>query len=423
MPKEILEGIRIIDMTVYQFGPVGTMMLATMGAEVIKIEPPEGEPGRGVARGSGGRSRRRVLVGGEGKAIGGADMSAYFETNNRLKKSLVLDLKQPKSREVLYKLVAKSDVFVQNMRQGVAEKLGCDYETLKKYNPKLIYCSGTAYGSKGPDGRKPGMDVSAAARSGWYYQVPQLDDGPLWALPGSADRSGAVMICMVILAALLARERHGIGQEVETSIFSASIWWLGSLIQMGQYMKTPLGMTVREESTSPLFNYYKCGDGQWVCLCCPGAARHWVPVCEALGIPESLYKDDPRFNNDAGRMENAREVVAMFDEAFAKKTREEWIKEFESKPVYWERVQKVTDLPNDPQIIANEYMSDYTHPLTGETYSYMNLPVQFRGTPAMKQGRAPLLGEHTEEILVDMLGYRKEDVPGIIDEIGRPGAK
>ncbi len=147
-----------------------------------------------------------------------------------------------------------------------------------------------------------------------------------------------------------------------------------------------------------------------------------MPVCEALGIPESVYKDDPRFNNDEGRISNAREVVAMFDDAFAKKTREEWIKAFEGKYIFWEKVQRITDLPDDPQVIANEYMTDYTHPFTGETYKYMNLPIQFRGTPAMKQGRAPQLGEHTEEILVDMLDYKKEDVPGIIDEIGRPGA-
>jgi CoA:oxalate CoA-transferase len=139
-----------------------------------------------------------------------------------------------------------------------------------------------------------------------------------------------------------------------------------------------------------------------------------------MGIPESVYKGDPRSNTDVARFNNSRETVALFDNAFAKKTRDEWIKAFEGKDIFWEKVQKIENLSNDPQVIANEYLTDYTHPLTGETYKYQNLPMQFRGTPAMRQGRAPLLGEHTEEILVDILGYKKEDMPKLLDEIGHP---
>ena len=406
-------------MTMYQFGPVGAMMLATMGAEVIKIERPEGEPGRGAARGAGGGPSRRILKGGEGKGTNGMDLSAYFETNNRLKKSLVLDLTKPKAKEVLYQLVAKSDVFIQNMRTGVAAKLGCDYETLKKYNPKLIYCSGCSFGTKGAEATKPGMDISGCARSGWMHQVPLESGDPLWALPGSSDQIGAIFASEAILAALLARERFGIGQEIETSHLTGSMWLLGCRLQMGLYMKNTLPITPRESLENALFSYYKCADGNWIVLACP-TERHWVPVCEALGIPESTYKDDPRFNTNVARISNARETVALLDNAFIKKPREEWIKAFEGKDIFWERVQKVEDLPDDPQVIANEYITDYTHPLTGETYKYQNLPMQFRGTPAVRQGRAPLLGEHTEEILVDILGYKKEDTPKILDELGRP---
>ena len=410
MTKEILEGIRVLDMTTLQLGPVATMILAAMGAEVIKIEVPTGERGRVSGK---------VVKGGEGKGFRGSDLSSYFETNNRCKKSLVLDLNKPKAREVLYQLVAKSDVFVQNMRQGVAAKLGCDYETLKKYNPKLIYGSGTAFGSKGPDGRKPGMDVTAAARSGWYYLAPQTSGEPLWALPGSSDRNGATFLSYAIVAALLARERFGIGQEIETSLFTSSMWLLGRDLQQMLYIKAPLPVPTREEPKSALSNYYKCADGKWLAFAATGA-RHWVPVCKALGIPESVYKDDPRFDTDAARSNNTRETVVLFDNAFAKKTRDEWIKAFEGKDIFWEKVQRFEDLPDDPQVIANEYLTDYTHPLTGETYKYQNLPIQLRETPIMRQGRAPLLGEHTEEILVDILGYQKEDMPRLLDEIGHP---
>ena len=419
MAREILEGIRVLDMTMYQLGPVGAMMLATMGAEVIKIERPDGEPGRGAGRGAGGGPSKRILKGGEGKGTSGIDLSAYFETNNRLKKSLVLDLTKPKAKEVLYQLVAKSDVFIQNMRTGVAAKLGCDYETMKKYNPKLIYCSACSFGTKGAEATKPGMDISGCARSGWMHQVPLESGDPLWALPGSSDQIGAIFASQAILAALVARERFGIGQEIETSHLTASMWLLGCRLQMGLYMDNTLPVTPRERSETALFSYYKCADGKWLVLACP-TERHWVPICEALGIPESTYKDDPRFNTNAARISNARETVALLDNAFIKKPREEWIKIFEGKDIFWERVQKVGDLPDDPQVIANEYITDYTHPLTGETYKYQNLPMQFRGTPAVRQGRAPLLGEHTEEILVDILGYKKEDMPKILDEIGRP---
>jgi len=419
MAKEILEGIRVLDMTVYQLGPVATMMLAAMGAEVIKIERPTGEPGRGVGRGAGGGPRRRVVKGGEGKGFGGSDLSSYFETNNRCKRSLVLDLNKPKAREVLYQLVAKSDVFVQNMRTGVVAKLGCDYETLKKYNPKLIYCSGSSFGTKGPDERKPGMDLSGCARSGWMYRVPLESGEPVWALPGSSDQVGAIFISHAVVAALLARERFGIGQEIETSHLTASMWVMGCSLQMMLYMKAPLPVTPRERSSTPLFNYYKCADSKWLALVCP-TARHWVPICEAMGIPESVYKGDPRSNTDVAWFNSSRETVALLDNAFVKKTRDEWIKAFEGKDIFWEKIQKIEGLPNDPQVIANEYLTDYTHPLTGETYKYQNLPMQFRGTPAMRQGRAPLLGEHTEEILVDILGYKKEDMPELLDEIGHP---
>ena len=364
MAKEILEGIRVLDMTVYQLGPVSTMMLAAMGAEVIKIERPTGEPGRGVGRGAGGGPRRRVVKGGEGKGFGGSDLSSYFETNNRCKKSLVLDLNKPRAREVLYQLVAKSDVFVQNMRTGVAAKLGCDYETLKKYNPKLIYCSGCSFGAKGPDGRKPGMDLSGCARSGWMYRVPLESGEPVWALPGSSDQVGAIFISHAVVAALLARERFGIGQEIETSHLTASMWVMGCSLQMMLYMKAPLPVTPRERSETPLFNYYKCADSKWLALVCP-TARHWVPICEAMGIPESVYKGDPRSNSDVARFNNSRETVALLDNAFAKKRRDEWIKAFEGKDIFWEKIQKIEDLPNDPQVIANEYLTDYTHPLTG----------------------------------------------------------
>ncbi len=416
MAHEILDGIRVIDMTAFQLGPVNTLMLALMGAEVIKLEIPVGEPGRDAQR-----AGERIVKGGQGKGFGGLDLCAYFEANNHCKKSLVLDLTKPKAREVLYQLTAKSDVFAENMRLGVAARLGCDYQTLKKYNPKLIYYSGTSFGTKGPDGTKAGMDGSGRARSGWMYFHGEGED-PLGFMGGCSDQIGAIFGSYAILAALLARERHGIGQECETSHLAASMWLMQCSIQTQIYRGTyAYPVASREKNTGFLSGWDRCKDNNWLILISP-TPRTWEPFCEALGIPPSIYRDDPRYNTVRARREHTEECVKMWDEAFAKKTRDEWIEIFNKNPkdLIWERVQKWEDLPNDPQVIANEYMSNYTHPLTGLTYKHVNLPVKFSETPAMKLGRAPLLGEHTEEILVNILGYKKGDVPKLLDEIGRP---
>jgi crotonobetainyl-CoA:carnitine CoA-transferase CaiB-like acyl-CoA transferase len=417
MPKGILDGIRVLDLTVYQLGPVNTMMLALMGADVIKIEPPTGEPGRINVRG-------RMVHGGQGKGFGGIDLSAYFEANNHCKRSIVLDLTKPRAMEILYQLVAKSDVFAQNIRPGSAEKLGAGYETLKKYNPKLIYYTGTSFGTKGPDGRKPGMDASGIARSGWSYLAPTGNDPPvpIWSLSGSSDQMGAIIGAFTIVSALLARERYGIGQYVETSHLTASMWLLQCRGQTSYYMKGSMFNEMRgasrETTANTIFNHYKCKDGEWISLVNP-VQRHWAPVCAALGIPDSL-RDDPRFVDPRARRDNARAAVKLLDDYFARWTRGEFIKRCEGKDINWEKVQKWDDLPTDPQVIANEYTSKYTHDLTGETYDVVNLPAKFTETPAMRLGRAPLLGEHTAEILTDLLGYKKEDVPRLIEEIGKP---
>ncbi len=323
MAYEILKDVRVLDMTMFQLGPVNAMMLALMGAEVIKIEQPTGEPGRINTIG-------RVMKGGEGKALGSKDLSSYFEANNHCKKSLVLDLNRPKAREILYQLVAKSDVFAQNMRYGVAKKLGAGYEDLKKYNPKIIYYNGTSFGTRGPDASKPGMDSSGIARSGWMYRAPTLDGEPLAALSGSSDQIGAIMGAFTILAALHARERFGIGQECETSHLAASMWLMQCRMQWELYQKRWYPVGNRYQTANPTFAFYKCGDSKWISLA-NSTPRNWVPLCEAMGIPPAIYKDDPRFNTASARAQNSKVCVEMLDEWFGKYSRDEVLKRFEGK--------------------------------------------------------------------------------------------
>jgi len=398
MSREILQGIRVLDHTMWQLGPAAGMMLAEMGAEVVHIEPPQGDTGR-QAPWPMPRSR----------------LSGYFETNNRNKKSMVLDLTKRRAKEILYQLVAKSDIYMENLRPGVHTKLGVDYETLRQHNPNLIYLSASSFGPKGPDRNKPGFDYSGMARSGgmWWGR---REGEPIYWYTGASDQIGAIVLCLGAVAALLARERFGVGQKVETSHLTATMWLLGLQIQ-AIYLGTRLRPALRDDVTNPLWNHYRCGDGGWLALLCGQPQRSWPALCQVLGLQD--YASDPRFADTRGRSRNRRECIALLDKAFSEKPREQWIRLFEGKPILWERVQDYKDLGNDPQVIANQYMTDYEHPTEG-LVKWLHFPLSFAETPAIRKGAAPKLGEHTEEVLVDILGYKSEQVPELLNEIGRP---
>ena len=208
-----LEGLRVIDWTMWQFGPVSTMMLADLGAEVIKVESLDGDHARQFHRVSGAAS---TLPG---------DLNAYFQSLNRQKMSLAVDLKTEKGKEIMYRLVEESDVFVQNFRRGVAERLGLGYDDLVKRNPMIVYGAGTGYGPKGPDSEKPAFAYTGEARSGSLWWAGP-DDGNPYNLQSIADQISGIMLSYGILGALMARERFGKGQKVDVSHLG-SMMWLG----------------------------------------------------------------------------------------------------------------------------------------------------------------------------------------------------
>jgi crotonobetainyl-CoA:carnitine CoA-transferase CaiB-like acyl-CoA transferase len=392
-----LDGIRIIDWTIFQQGPVSTMMLGDLGAEVIKIEERVGgDPGRGVMSIAG------ALIGtSEGHNF-------YFEANNRHKQSLTLDLKKPESREIVYKLVEKSDVFVQNYRQGVAARLGLDYKTLSQYNSKLIYASATGYGPFGPDSGEPSFDYMGLARSGIMNAVGEPDMPPLNIAGGIADQMGAIMLAYAVLAALIARDKHGIGQEVDTSHLGSMTALQGLNVACRTILNAEFKRMPRAAAPSPLWNHYQCGDGQWICLAMAQQDRYWADFCKALGIPE--VETDPRFNTMAKRAENARELVPILDKVFASQPRDHWMKVLkEGGDFIYTIVNSISDLPTDPQMIANEYIVDYDHPSWGKT-KIAGVPFRLSKTPGNPKAPAPEFGQHTEMILTELLGYSWEDV-------------
>ncbi len=397
-----LEGYRVVDWTVFQQGPVASMMLGDLGAEVIKIEQ----------RGSGDPARGMMKLGGAAAGISGRNF--YFEYNNRNKRSLVVNLRKPEGKEIIYKLVEKSDVFVQNFRHGVAARMGLDYATLSKYNPKLIYASASGWGPQGPDAEKPSFDYTGLAKSGIMNMVGDPDMPPQNIQGAIADQTGAIITAYGVVTALLARERTGVGQEVGTSLLSSMIWLQGLNMSMHLVLGAAMPRTARAAAGNPLWNHYKCKDDKWIALAHLQPDRHWPILCKALGI-ENLEKD-PKFDNMMSRGQNAAELIAIMDKVFATKTREEWYKTMaEAGDLVFESVNTIAEVASDPQTLANSYITDFQHPALGPI-KVVAPPIQLSKTPVGMQKEAPEFGEHTEEIMTELLDYTWDDVIKLKDQ-------
>ena len=390
-----LAGIRIVDWTIWQQGPVAGAMLGDLGAEVIKIEERE--------RGDGGRA---MLSFPDGK-------SPYWEMNNRNKKSVAVDLKKPEGVELVRRLIDRSDVFVQNFRPGVADKLGLDYETLKARNPELIYATASAFGPVGPERSARAYDLIGQARSGFLLRTghedePDIPDG------GMADQMGAIMLAYGILTGIIARERHGVGQRVDTSLLGSMMWLRGlpvvlSLMkeggeeaksEMSKHMKS--ARPTRLDPGNPLWNTFRCGDGKWMALAILATDPHWPVVLEALGQPPEL-RDNPDYQDHWGRCTHAREITAILDPIFASHPRDYWLERFTRKgdlPVC--AINSTAEAACDLQAVLNGYVTDLDHPSYG-TIRLPGFPVTLSETPARIHRQAPQFGEHTEQVLTEIL--------------------
>ena len=391
-----LEGIRVLDWTIWQQGPVATMMLADLGADVIKIESKDGgDPGRGMS------------------SSGGVDLNgrleqAYFEGHNRNKRSITLDLKHPEGRDIVHQLAAASDVFAHNFRKGVPERLGLGYDDLKARNEKLIYAVASGYGPEGPDSGEPSFDLIGQARSGLMMASGEPGSPPTPVSHAVSDQVGAMMLCHGIMSALLARERFGIGQRVDTSHLGSMSWMLG----MGLSFKLMAGVDTprqaRADAPNPLWNVYECADGEWICFAMLQADRYWHDVCQVLGREDMIT--DERFATQAARDQNGPAAVAVLDEEFRKRPRADWMARLKAGgDLIFTGVQTLGQLASDPQMLANDYVVDFEHPNYG-TIQQLGLPIALSETPGKLRLPAPQLGQHTEEVLIDVLGYSWDDI-------------
>ncbi len=236
-----------------------------------------------------------------------SEQNAYFEAGNRNKRAIAVDLNKQRGREIVYGLIERSDVFIQNFRHGVAEKNGVDYKTLAKYNPRLIYAHASAWGPKGPDRNEPSADYTGMARSGMMCLMGEPGMTPFSIQGGIGDQIGGIMTAMGVLASLFVRERTGVGQELEASLLGSMAFLLGHPVTMNTIVNLPTPKTARKKAGNPLWNHYQCGDGKWVALAAMSSDRFWSNFCKALGL-ENLEKDS-RFDSMNSRQTNNEELI------------------------------------------------------------------------------------------------------------------
>ncbi len=389
-----LEGIRVLEWGVFHAGPGGSALLREMGAEVIKIEQPLiGDPSRKVAR----------YKGMDFKLPDGGDL--LFAGANRGKKSITLNLEHPRGREIAYNLVKKSDVFFTNIRRIVIKRMQMDYPTLSQINPKIIYSIVTGYGTRGADSNQGVFDYEGQARSGLMYAFGEPGTPPVLGQFAIVDQATAIMASYQTVIALFARERFGIGQEVDVSLLStaSSLLYFNHLVPLITGQEMPRH---EQASAHALRNFYRCSDDKWIAQTQRAGDTDWPEVCGIMGLPE-LTKDS-RFDTQAKRLENSRELVAIFNEVFATKTRDEWMRLFSERGLIMCPVNTATEAINDPQMIENDYVVNYNHPRFGQI-RIPGFPIHFSNSEIDYSMEAPKLGEHTDSILKE-IGYNDIDI-------------
>jgi crotonobetainyl-CoA:carnitine CoA-transferase CaiB-like acyl-CoA transferase len=383
-----LEGINVVELGVWVAGPATGGILADWGADVVKIEPPSGDPARLFGR----------MLGLD------IDVSPPFEMDNRSKRSIVLDLTTDDGRAIGLELISGADVFVTNVRPEALQRLGLDFASVAADHPRLVYGLITGYGETGPDANRAAYDIAAFwARAGLAHLLTRPGDTPPFQRGGMGDHSAGMTLAAAICAALVARDRTGSGQLVSTSLYRQGAYTVS--FDLNTYLMTgqPIAVGQRETMGNPCMNNYAAGDGRRFWIVGLELDRHWPPLCRAVGKPGWL--DDPRFADARGRAVNAVELIAELDQIFATKPLDEWAEIFASEPdFFWSPVNSVEDVIADEQFHAAGGIVDVPEEAGG--VPMVATPADFHGTPWAPRSTAPRLGEHTHEVLAELKARR-----------------
>ena len=391
----LLEGIRVIDVSSYVAAPAGAAILADLGADVIHVEPLNGDPFRSltILHGLGGAPGRPTTE----------QINAGWELDNRNKRSIAVGLNSATGRDVVYDLIRSGDVFITNLLPERRTALKLEYEDLRAINPRLVYASLTGYGPNSEERNRRAFDHTAFwARAGTMESLSEGSPEKPYQRSGMGDQTAGMALAGAIGLALFARERTGQGERIDISLFRTGLWVLGQEIQR----QLTYGATVlhgpRTKPVNPMTNYYQAADGKWLMIHMAFTERFWPRLCETVGRPELI--EDSRFRTHADRAANAEELVKVLDEIFASATREEWGRRLDALGVVWSPIQTLAEVEADPLLERESILYETVHPTTGQPYQVLGLPFTFQQHPAELRSVAPKLGEHTDAVLAE-LGY------------------
>ena len=391
-PEPLLKGLKVVEMATWLFAPMSACVLGELGAEVIKIEPHEGDPMRGLIH----RVRDHV--------------DWVFEIANRNKRSIALNVRTPEGNEVLHKLLDDADIFLVNLRRGALERLGIDYASLKASHPRLIYAHATGYGTEGPDIDRPAFDELAYwARGGFMETLGPEGSEPVRLVGAMGDLPSAMNISAAIFAALYQRELTGEGQFVTCSLYGGGIWANGFAIQGAMSTGENFPRSDRYSAFNPLYNSYRAADGKWMQLAMIQEDRFWGPFAEVIERP--ILTEDPRFVQVRERRKHIREAVEVIEQRIGEEPRDHWAALFDANDFPWAPAADSVEIANDPQAAANGYVRTMQHRTAGE-FKILGVPFRLEQAPTTNYSSAPELGEHTELVLEE-LGYDWDKIAGM----------
>jgi crotonobetainyl-CoA:carnitine CoA-transferase CaiB-like acyl-CoA transferase len=386
-----LAGIKIIEHTTALAGPYCAQLLGDLGAEVIKIERPEGGD---QARGWG-----PPFVGKE---------SAYFLGTNRNKRGLTLDLSKDAGRRILHQLIAQSDVLLHNIPRAITrQKLGLDEKSCRNLNPKLIWASISGFGNTGPYAERPGYDIIAQGMSGTMYITGAPGSEPTRFPTPIADLTAGIYTALAIVSALFAREKTGQGQNIDTALLDSHVTWLSNLASNYLAAGEPAKKLGNAHPSIVPYQPFPTTD-DWI-IVAVGSERLWKSLVEILEMPE--LSRDPRFTTNKDRLAHREELVTMLAECFRQKSSREWLEKLAAADIPAGPILSPEAALDDAQLLARGMIVELEHPAIG-VYRTLGNPIHLSGTPVSYRRPAPMLGEHNEEIL-DELGFSPVEVVGL----------
>lgn len=396
--KRPLEGVKVVEFATFIAAPSCARFLADLGAEVVKVEAPGGDPLRGTAIN-------------EGRPAGDLENTS-FDVDNANKSCICLNTKSGEGREALEKLIAGADIFVTNVRYKSLAKQGLDYESLKPKYPKLVFGYVTGYGDKGPDKDLPGFDFTAFfARGGVLGTLFDKDHVPMNTIPGFGDHQVGLYLANGILAALYRARETGRGDKVSVSLFHSAIWDVAIMLQAAQYGSEATRYPISRAATSnPLVVAHKTRDGRWIQFAAPAYDATYNRFVAALGRAD--LADNPRYYPQANLQAHLDEFYALLRDEVAKRTLDQWCSAFREADLPFAVAQTWDELLRDPQAWESDCYYEMKYP-TGARRTLVRPPVMFADTPLPEYRRGPYLGEQTETILAS-LGYTEEQIAAML---------